>query len=55
MLDQHPLPRFRVWPDGTVQELNDGAYSWMSDDYQIVSASDEDEAREIVLTRGNNA
>lgn len=38
--------RFRVWPDGTVQATEDGeAYSHMSDDYKLVWAYDEDEAR----------
>lgn len=42
--------RFRVWPDGTVQAVSDGeAYEWMSDDYAVVWAVDEDEARHKVL------
>ena len=36
---------FRVWPDGTVQPVEDGdPYSWMSDDYVVVEADNEDEA-----------
>ena len=35
---------FRVWPDGTVQEADQAAYSWMSDDHALVWAYDEDEA-----------
>lgn len=50
-----PLYRYRVWPDGTVQDLDDEPHRWMSDDYEVVSAADEEEAREIVLARGNNA
>lgn len=46
------LQRYRVWPDGTVQDIEDDPYHWMSDDYQTVSATNEDEAREIVLERG---
>lgn len=38
--------QFRVWPDGTVQAVEDGEpYSHMSDDYAVVWAYDEDEAR----------
>lgn len=35
------LPKFRVWPDDTVQELPAEPYSWMSDDYREVHARDE--------------
>ena len=36
---------FRVWPDGTVQAVEDGEpYSWMSDDFMRVWAYTEDEA-----------
>lgn len=35
---------YRVWPDGTVQDTEAEAYSWMSDDYVIVEASSEEEA-----------
>lgn len=39
--------RFRVWPDGTVQCVEDGEpYPHMSDDYLVVAARDEDEALE---------
>lgn len=38
------LLRYRVWPDGTVQEAGETPYSWMSDDYQTVEAEDEDAA-----------
>lgn len=41
---------FRVWPDGTVQAVEDGAaYSHMSDDYAIVLATSEEAACERVL------
>ena len=36
---------FRVWTDGTVQAVEGGsAYEWMSDDYAIIEADDEDHA-----------
>lgn len=35
---------YRVWSDGTVQEKSEEPYSWMSDDYCIISASSEAEA-----------
>ena len=38
------MNRYRVWPDGTVQELSDEPYSWMSDDYLVVDAEDECDA-----------
>jgi hypothetical protein len=47
--------QFRVWPDGTVQCCDDDAYTYMSDDYQLVWACDEDEAYEVTEQRGNNA
>ena len=37
--------QFRVWPDGTVQAVDDGdPYSHMSDDFTVVWAVSEDEA-----------
>ena len=43
--------QFRVWPDGTVQGVEEGEepYAWMSDDYATVWAYDEDEAMSKVL------
>ena len=40
------LEKFRVWPDGTVQQVSEPEliYSWMSDDYQVVEAVDEEHA-----------
>lgn len=40
------LEKFRVWPDGTVQQVSgpESIYSWMSDDYQVVEAVDEEDA-----------
>ena len=40
------LEKFRVWPDGTVQQMSgsEPIYSWMSDDYMIVEATDEEDA-----------
>lgn len=46
-----PTP-FRVWPDGTVQEADQAAYSWMSDDHALVWAYDEDEALAKANVRG---
>lgn len=42
---------YRVWPDGTAQDVDDGdPYSWMSDDYWIVTNADtEEEAIEMAL------
>lgn len=37
--------RYRVWPDGTVQEATETAHAWMSDDYFYVIAVNEDVAR----------
>ena len=38
--------KYRVWPDGTVQSLEDreAPYSWMSDDFLIISAQSEEDA-----------
>ena len=42
---------FRVWPDGTVQCRDDGeANPWMSDDYFLVWAYDEEEALALVTS-----
>lgn len=39
------LAAFRVWPDDTVQAVDDGApYSWLSDDFLVVQAADEEAA-----------
>lgn len=36
---------YRVWPDGTVQATEDGEpYSWMSDDFMVIKAENEEEA-----------
>lgn len=36
---------FRVWPDGTTQLVEDGPpYDFMSDDYMIVAAYDDEDA-----------
>lgn len=43
---------FRVWPDGTVQEADQAAYPWMSDDHALVRAYDEDEALAKVNVKG---
>lgn len=41
--------RYRVWPDGTVQELSEPAYSYMSDDFVVVDAEDELDALDQVF------
>ncbi|ABM57179.1 hypothetical protein [Verminephrobacter eiseniae] len=39
---------YRVWPDGTAQATEDGEpYSWMSDDFIVIHAADEDKARAL--------
>lgn len=39
------MNQYRVWPDGTVQAVEDGEpYAWMSDDFALVWAGDEEEA-----------
>lgn len=39
------MSTYRVWPDGTVQDVEEGdPYSWMSDDYQLVLAGSEEDA-----------
>lgn len=43
---------FRVWPDGTVQEADQEAYPWMSDDHTLVWAYNEDEALAKVNVKG---
>lgn len=50
--DQHFYDevQFRVWPDGTVQAVEDGPpHSHMSDDFQTVFALCEDDAVKMVL------
>ena len=43
--DPDAMVSYRVWPDGTVQATEDGEpYSWMSDDFMVIRAADEDEA-----------
>lgn len=36
--------RYRVWPDGTVQEAWEPPYSWKSDDYEYVEAMGPEDA-----------
>lgn len=42
--NDYPLDDFRVWPDGTVQPARETPYPWMSDDFEIVRATDEADA-----------
>ena len=45
VLAEHGVFPFRVWPDGTVQAVEDGApYSHMSDDFVVVFAASEGDA-----------
>lgn len=39
------LQFYQVWPDGTVQDSEDRPYEWKSDDYLMVEADSEEEAR----------
>lgn len=44
---------YRVWPDGTVQNTQDGPpHSWMSNDYHVVEALDETAAFEQATGKG---
>ena len=38
------MNKYRVWPDGTVQDFTEAPYEWMSDDYLVVDAYDEEGA-----------
>lgn len=42
------MQKYRVWPDGTVQDAEDSPYGFMSDDYCEVWAVDEHHADRIV-------
>ena len=43
---------FRVWPDGTVQDIEDGdPYDWMSDDYVLVFAATPEEALDTAVNK----
>jgi len=44
----NPNPRFRVWPDGTTQPIEETPYAWKSDDYRVVSAPTEEDAAKAV-------
>ena len=51
--DSDATVSYRVWPDGTVQSVEEGAaHTWMSDDYMRVEATSEDGALRIALQRG---
>lgn len=39
---------YRVWPDGTVQDANEQCYPFLSDDYIVVQALDEEDADYLV-------
>lgn len=39
------MSTFAVWPDGTVQNLDEGEpHFWMTDDFKVVRAMDEGDA-----------
>ena len=40
--------KYRVWSDGTAQPADETPYTWMSDDYRIVEAVDEEAASRLV-------
>lgn len=43
---------YRVWPDGTVQAVDDGEpYNWMSDNFQLVIAESGEDAVLIAAAR----
>lgn len=46
--DADPLTRYRVWPDGTVQEGSESPYAWKSDDFAYVDAVTEEQAHETL-------
>jgi hypothetical protein len=46
------LTRYRVWPDGTVQDAKDSPHSWMSDDYCYILAVSSDHALAIAKSKG---
>ena len=35
---------YRVWPDGTCQNIDEHQYDHMSDDFEIIAADSEEEA-----------
>ncbi len=39
--------KYRVWPDDTVQDADEDPYDWMSDDFTIVEAPDEEAAMRL--------
>lgn len=43
---------FRVWPDGTVQHVDEPRHLHMSDDYVFVWAADEDDALNLAKVGG---
>ena len=51
----YDMTLFRVWPDGTVQEADQEAYPWMSDDHALVWAHNEDEALKQANVKGFQA
>lgn len=48
----HDHELFRIWPDGTVQHVDEPAHTHMSDDYAFVWAQNEDDALSIAINEG---
>lgn len=48
----HDHELFRVWPDGTVQHVDEPRHTHMSDDYAFVWAFDEDGAVAFAREKG---
>jgi hypothetical protein len=53
--EAEPLTRYRVWPDGTVQEGSESPHAWMSDDFEYVDAVNEEQAALIAGAHGIDA
>lgn len=45
---------FRVWPDGTVQDIDEAPCEWRSDDFTLVEADSEEEALALFLVSEHN-
>lgn len=54
-LEDEILGEYRVYADGTVQDAEEEPYPFMSDDFVIVRALDEERAYEIWQLKEENA
>lgn len=43
---------YRVWPNGTIQEIDEEPYHWMGDDYTLICAEDYDDALSVAEKEG---